>query len=142
MRERWARRLAVLTCLLVLGLTAVFAASRNLGTPTGVVVAALSPSANDVDVDVDPDRVASGREVYQSLDCASCHSIAGEGSPRSPLDGLGRQLDRSQIREWIIGGDSVADELSPRALRVKRGYRELDPGQLEAMIEYLASLTE
>lgn len=141
MRERWARRLAILTCLLVLGLTAAFAANRNLGGQSAALTGvALTTTGGEEGID--PAQIEQGRDVYAAQGCAGCHSIAGEGSPRSPLDGVGSQLDRSQLREWIIGGDSIAEDLSPRALRVKRGYRDLEPEQLDALVEYMASLIE
>lgn len=140
MRKLWARHLAILTCLLVLGLTAVFAANLNLGQPAVVAGDAVTTNGN-VD-SIDPARIERGRRVYDDQGCAGCHSIAGEGSPRSPLDGVGSQLDRTQLREWIIGGDSIAEDLSPRALRTKLDYRDLDPQQLDALVDYMTNLTE
>jgi mono/diheme cytochrome c family protein len=140
MRERWARRLAWITCCLVLVFTAAFAVSYNAGetaTSAEPVVPVAPASAPD-----DAARVEAGRAVYASLDCLGCHSIAGEGSPRSPLDGVGSRLDQAEIRAWTLGEDAVAEELSPRALRAKRGYRELDGDDIAALVAYLASLTE
>lgn len=142
MRERWARRLAWLTCSLVLAFTAAFAATYNAGTATPAaepMQPVPPPSTGGTD---DGERIARGREVYASLDCGTCHSIAGEGSPRSPLDGVGSRMDRAEIRAWTLGEDSVAEDLSPRALRAKRGYRELDGDDIEALVTYLASLAE
>lgn len=139
MRERWARRLAWITCCLVLGFTAAFAAAYNTGnTGVSAVPVATTPASTSEDAK----HIAEGRRVYESLDCATCHSIAGQGSPRSPLDGVGTHLDPAGIRAWILGEDSVAEDLSPRALRVKRAYRELDDAQIDAMVSYLANLTE
>lgn len=138
MRERWASRIAALTCLLVLGLTVAFAAVRNQAPATAARVAAAGAGTDAVDAE----RAAAGREVYASLDCAGCHSIAGQGSARSPLDGVGSRLGRDEIRDWILGGDAIAEELSPRALRIKHGYRELEADRIDALVEYMRSLTE
>lgn len=140
MRERWARRLAVLTCLLVLGLTAAFAAVRNL--PGALAPVATQAVEGALGTGTDAAVLALGRQVYDEQGCAGCHAIAGAGSPRSPLDGVGSALTPAQIREWVIGGDSVAEELSPRALRTKRGYQALPPAQLDALVAYLASLED
>lgn len=137
MRERWARRLALLTCLLVLGLSAAFGAVRNLpGAATAVATRALAGAGEPADT------LALGRQVYDENGCAGCHSIAGMGSPRSPLDGVGAALTAAQLREWVIGGDSIAEDLSPRALRAKQGYRALPAQQLDALVAYLGSLRE
>ena len=90
----------------------------------------------------DPAQVALGREVYASLDCSSCHSIAGQGSPRSPLDGVGKALSRQEIHDWIVAADSVAEDLSPRAIRTKHAYRDLPPEKLEALVSYMQSLVD
>lgn len=143
MRERWARRLAWITCSLVLAFTAAFAASYNAGTTTTTTSAEPMVPAPAATAPGEAEVIAEGRAVYASLDCASCHSIAGEGSPRSPLDGVGSHLDREEIRAWVLGEDTVAEDLSPRALRTKQGYQAaLEPQQLEALISYLASLEE
>lgn len=141
MRERWARRLAVLTCLLVLGLTAAFAAVRNQAgdlVPEAMQAAEGTAAGSPADAAV----LARGRQVYDEQGCAGCHAIAGAGSPRSPLDGVGSALTPAQIREWVIGGDSVAEDLSPRALRTKRAYQSLPGEQLDALVAYLASLED
>lgn len=140
MRERWARRIAFLTCLLVLALSAAFAATRN--TVQAPPAAATATAAGVAAEALDAAQVALGREVYASLDCSACHSIAGQGSPRSPLDGVGGQLGREEIRDWIIGADGIAQDLSPRALRIKQGYRELPAEKLEALVSYMQSLKD
>ncbi|MGA2264659.1 MAG: c-type cytochrome, partial [Acidobacteriota bacterium] len=33
-----------------------------------------------------------GADVYAKNNCKMCHSIAGVGSPKSPLDGVGAKL--------------------------------------------------
>lgn len=140
MRERWARRLAFLTCLLVLLVSVAFAATRNTGpVPAAAVVATTAAPAEAA---LDPAQVALGREVYASLDCSSCHSIAGQGSPRSPLDGVGKALSRQEIHDWIVAADSVAEDLSPRAIRTKNAYRDLPPEKLEALVSYMQSLVD
>jgi cbb3-type cytochrome oxidase cytochrome c subunit len=146
MRERWARRLATLTCLLVLLVSAAFAAARNTGpaptTDTPAPPPATATATATPEAAPDPAQAARGREVYASLDCKGCHSIAGQGNPRNPLDGVGGRLTRQQIHDWIVAADSVAEDLSPRAARAKQRYRELPPEQLEALVSYLQSLVD
>jgi hypothetical protein len=40
--------------------------------------------------------------VYAAQKCAICHSIAGVGSKKFPLAGVGTKLTADQIREWIV----------------------------------------
>lgn len=136
MRERWARLLAFTTGLLVLLLSAAFAAIQNpAATPAEAepVAATAAPS---------PERLARGRAVLEANDCLRCHSIAGEGSPRSPLDGVGARVPRAELHDWVVASDAVRDDLSPRAVTAKAAYLGLPAEDMEALLDYLASLTE
>lgn len=134
MRERWARLLAALTGVLVVLLSAGFAVVQNPGGESAALAEAKSTSA------VDAERLAQGRAVYDEQGCARCHAIAGQGSPRSPLDGVGTRLDAAELRHYVIGDPAIADDLSPRTLAAKRPYAELPPEQLDALVDYLRSL--
>lgn len=42
-----------------------------------------------------------GREVFAEQKCALCHSIAGIGGKKLPLDGVGLRLKAEDMRKWI-----------------------------------------
>jgi len=42
-----------------------------------------------------------GREVYVMQKCALCHSIAGIGGQKMPLDRVGSSLKSEDIRKWV-----------------------------------------
>lgn len=133
MRELWARRIAAITGLMIVLLSAAFAAVQNppAGPPLAVGMAAHG---------VDAALLARGRDVVEANDCLMCHSIAGEGSPRSPLDGVGARLSEAEILHFAIADESVQENLAPRAIKAKRGYADLPREDLQAMVAYLASL--
>jgi hypothetical protein len=83
-----------------------------------------------------------GRAVFQSAGCTRCHSVAGVGSPRNPLDGVGSRRNDAGLRAWTLGADPLADSLPPSALRTKQGYRALEAADLNALITFLGSLKE
>jgi mono/diheme cytochrome c family protein len=138
MRERWARVLALVTGVLVVLLTIAFATVQNRGDAP----ASTSASSAAGDPAIDPKLLAAGRAVYDAAGCARCHSIAGQGSPRSPLDGIGTRRNREDLRHWIVADEPVHDELSPHAIGVKRRYADLPVEQLDALVAYLTSLNE
>ncbi len=127
MRERWALALAVLTGLLVVLGSVAFSLVRNAGDSAVGMKAA-------------PAQGSPGRAVFEAQGCLGCHSVAGKGSPRSPLDGVGARLSRQQLSEWAIGAASVADNLSPRALQAKRANAQLPREDMDALLDYLESL--
>lgn len=77
--------------------------------------------------------VEGGRRVYDREGCAMCHSIAGKGSRRVPLDGVGGRLGGDEIRKWIVS----PQEMKPG---VKKEPYRLEERDLEMLVEYLGSL--
>ncbi len=45
--------------------------------------------------------VKKGEEVYAKNNCKMCHSIAGVGNKKSPLDGVGSKLTEDLMQKWI-----------------------------------------
>lgn len=82
-----------------------------------------------VAADVDP-----GAAVYEEQRCRLCHSIAGEGNPKSPLDGVGSRLDAEAIRKWIV----APREMDPKVK--KKAFDSLPAEQLDALVRYMQSL--
>jgi mono/diheme cytochrome c family protein len=142
MREQWARRIAFLTGLLILLLAIVFAISQNPEKSTGTDTAAEQlPSTGVVEaVDLDPQRVDAGRQVYQQQACARCHSIAGEGSKNSPLDGVGGRRNADELHDWVVGADNLQGVLPDRAFNQKQAHKELPADDLDALVIYMQSL--
>ena len=126
MPERWAIGLALLTG--VLGILASVAVAAVQNPPAGPAETTAS---------ADSDR---GRAVLEAQDCQRCHAVAGQGSPRSPIDGVGGRYTRDELRDWVTGAEAVVEELSPRALQAKQVYAKLPADELDALLDYLESL--
>jgi cytochrome c5 len=136
MRERLARGLALLTAAFTVLLALAFARIQNPAPLAVEVPAAAAPPRNDM-------RRAladAGRAVYEDQGCAMCHSIAGVGNPRYPLDGVGDRREPADIRKWIVGAAELEDRLPPRAFRMKQDYQELSPGDLDALVAFMEAL--
>jgi mono/diheme cytochrome c family protein len=148
MRERLALGVLVFTLLLVIGLSAGFAARRSANgqppppvTPKSVEAVSASASSNRAGGGAERNAVvARGRAVYAEQRCASCHAIAGEGNPRFPLDGVGAQLNPDELRQWITGTGGAAEVLTPTVQRRKQRYLTLPEPDLAALVAYLGTL--
>ena len=139
MRERWARWLALTTGLLVLLLAAAFAAVQNPpGTPPTDRPA--TPAAAVATAGADRAQIERGRALFAGQGCQRCHSVAGEGSPRSPLDGVGDRLGPLELRHWIVADPAVADEMGARTRAAKQPYAQLDAAELDALVAWLQTL--
>jgi|GEM_PF-652743 len=137
MRERWSKILTVVTGALILLLAYTVADLRNPSeraaaspSPPPQAAAAPAPAA-------DASQASAGKKIYDREGCARCHSIAGEGSPRSPLDGVGERLSAEEIRKWIIAAPELEDEFSGRVFRTKQAYGKLPEAELAALTAYL-----
>jgi mono/diheme cytochrome c family protein len=78
--------------------------------------------------------VEAGKKVYTAQKCQVCHSIAGVGNKKSPLDGVGKKLSAEDIRKWIV------DPKAMKADTKMKPYPKLPPKDLDALVAYMASL--
>ena len=74
-----------------------------------------------------------GQEVYQTNKCQVCHSIAGAGNKKGPLDGIGSKMPKAAIKEVLLNPKDSGRK--PLMKPVK-----LPENELEALVDYLASL--
>lgn len=56
-----------------------------------------------------------GREVYAMQKCALCHSIAGIGGKKMPLDRVGSRLKPEDIRKWVRTPKAMKAESTMKA---------------------------
>lgn len=147
MRERIAIGISVLVIGLLATLALAFARSQNrsalrdVAQPAAALEAtAPTPAPTSREAAGETADSARGRVVFREQTCERCHSVAGVGSPRYPLDGVGSRRTPVELRAWTIAAAIVADSLSPSAARAKRGYAELPAVDMNALLRYLASL--
>jgi mono/diheme cytochrome c family protein len=85
------------------------------------------------------DATAKGAQVYAAQKCSVCHSIAGKGNVKGPLDGVGSKLTVQDIREWIVDAKGMtAKTKAPRKPEMR--HYALPPDEVDTLVAYLASL--
>jgi len=144
MRERLARIYAVGIGVAIVLLAALFAGRQNAPGAAGPRPPGEADAAVAVvparDVPPDPAVVAEGRRVYEEQGCARCHTVQGEGNPRSPLDGVGARLTPELLRAFVVASDDVRASLSPSVARAKFAFASLSEPELDALVTYLETL--
>lgn len=142
MREQWARRIALFTGLLVLLLGFVFAVIQNPIETPGATKSweRVLPAELPESVALNPERIEAGREVYRQQTCARCHSIAGEGNSRNPLDKVGARRSAEELRDYITGADTLQGVLPERVFKLKHAYGALPDDDIKAVVIYMQSL--
>ena len=87
------------------------------------------------------DAVKKGQQVYTAQKCQTCHSIAGKGSKKSPLDGVGGKLSADEIREWIVHPkEMTAKAKSTKKPPMPDKYSKLPAADIDALVAYIQSL--
>ena len=56
------------------------------------------------------DSKAAGEKVYAEQKCSICHSVAGKGNAKGPLDDVGSKLSADEIRAWIVDAKAMTVE--------------------------------
>jgi mono/diheme cytochrome c family protein len=81
-----------------------------------------------------------GMKIYAAQKCSVCHSIAGAGNKKLPLDGVGAKLSADQIREWMVAPAEAAKKAKSIVKPPMRAYPKLEKADLDALVDYLKSL--
>ena len=164
MRELIANLICIVTLGVAIALSWVFALRHNpAASPAAPAVAASteaesaakaptpepdsktapspqSPVSTPETVQPDAAVTARGREVFQAQRCTTCHSVAGEGNPRYPLDDVGSRLSREDLPDWITGSGAAAGNLSAGVVRRKQQYKSLSAAELADLVNWLSTL--
>ena len=81
-----------------------------------------------------------GAAVYAAQKCATCHSIAGKGQAKGPLDGVGSKLSADELREWLVDPAAAAKKHNATRKPPMRAYAKLPKEDLDALVAYMGSL--
>lgn len=140
-------RIAIAICLIALGLSVglsgLFGVRHNPVTEKRDAIApqpALVPSKTNISTEAGVALPHRGLAVFEEQKCATCHSLAGKGNPRYPLDGIGSRMIAGELEQWITATGPAQAKLSSMVVRRKERYRMLPPRDMTALVEYLTSL--
>lgn len=101
----------------------------------GVFVAGLASVASA------QDAVKKGQELFTAQKCGMCHSVAGVGNKKFPLDGVGAKLSAADIKEWIVNPDAMeAKQTGPKPVMKMKSFKSLPAADVDALVAYIGSL--
>ena len=81
----------------------------------------------------------AGQKVYAAQKCSICHSIAGTGNKKGPLDGIGAKLSADEIRQWITDAPAMSAKAKATRKPPMKAYM-LPKDELDGLVAYLRSL--
>ena len=88
----------------------------------------------------DSSALAQGQKVYTTQKCSMCHSIAGKGNQKGPLDEVGSKLTVDEIREWIVNAEEMTKKTKAPRKPAMKSYPKLAKADVDALVAYLHSL--
>jgi mono/diheme cytochrome c family protein len=83
---------------------------------------------------------ARGEKVYMEQKCSVCHSVAGAGNKKGPLDDVGSKLSATEIRQWITAAPDMAAKAKADRKPVMKAYTTLAKDDLDSLVAYLQTL--
>ena len=60
------------------------------------------------------DAKATGEKLFAEQKCSLCHSVAGKGNAKGPLDEVGSKLKADEIRAWITDAKGMTAKTEGR----------------------------
>jgi mono/diheme cytochrome c family protein len=88
----------------------------------------------------DAAKVAQGQKLYTTYKCGTCHSIAGKGNKKGPLDEVGSKLTEAEIREWIVNPKEMTKKTKSTRKPFMKEHPKLTPEEVDALVAYMQSL--
>lgn len=85
------------------------------------------------------DKVARGAAVYAEQKCQLCHSIAGKGNVKGPLDAVGTKLSAADLKAWIVDAKGMTVKTKSTRKPDMKNYT-LPEADVDALVAYMATL--
>ena len=84
-------------------------------------------------------KVAKGQQLFADQKCTLCHSIAGKGNAKGPLDGVASKLTNDEIRSWITDAKGMTAKTNAERKPPMKAYA-LAKDDVDALVAYLSTL--
>jgi mono/diheme cytochrome c family protein len=80
-----------------------------------------------------------GETVYTAQKCSVCHSLAGKGQAKGPLDDVGSKLTADEIRQWLVNPKEMSAKANATRKPVMPAYTKLSKEDLDSLVAFLAA---
>jgi mono/diheme cytochrome c family protein len=81
----------------------------------------------------------AGKKVYDTNKCSICHSVAGVGNKKGPLEDAAAKLSADQIRQWIVDAPAMSAKSNAARKPPMKAYT-LPKEDVDALVAYVQSL--
>lgn len=84
--------------------------------------------------------VAAGQKIFETQKCSLCHSIAGKGNAKGPLDGVGKKYAAADLKLWITQPAEMSKKHNVTRKPPMKSFASLPAADVDALVAYLQSL--
>ena len=85
------------------------------------------------------DLKAKGEKLFVDQKCTLCHSIAGKGNVKGPLDEVGSKDSAADIRAWVTDANSMTAKTGATRKPAMKQFT-LDKDDVDALVAYLTTM--
>ena len=85
------------------------------------------------------DLKVPGEKLFAEQKCALCHSIAGKGNTKGPLDDVGSRLSAEEIRAWMTDAKGMTAKTKASRKPEMKAY-DLSKQDVDTLVAYLSTL--
>ena len=97
-----------------------------------LIGAGVSPAAAQ-------DAVAKGEAVFVAQKCGLCHSVAGKGNPKGPMEEAVSKLSTADLRLWITDAKGMTAKTKAERKPAMKEFT-LPKEDVDALVAYLTSI--
>ena len=83
---------------------------------------------------------AAGEKVFVAQKCSLCHSVAGKGNVKGPLEGVARKYSADELKLWITDAAQMAKKHNATRKPPMKSFAKLPPADVDALVAYLQTL--
>lgn len=88
----------------------------------------------------DQGAAAQGEKVFAAQKCSICHSIAGKGNAKGPLDSVGTKYSADELHQWLTAPKVMTEKTKAMRKPLMPEYTKLSKEDLDALVAYLQTL--
>ena len=85
------------------------------------------------------DLKAKGEKLFTDQKCSLCHSVAGKGNVKGPLDDVGSKDSAADIRAWISDANAMTAKTGATRKPAMKQF-SLDKDDVDALVAYLTTM--
>jgi mono/diheme cytochrome c family protein len=82
---------------------------------------------------------AAAEKIFTGQKCSLCHSVAGKGNAKGPLDEVGSKLSADDIRAWITDAKGMTAKTKATRKPEMKAYT-LPKEDVDELVVYLAAM--